>query len=232
MNTLKAKLVRGLGKVPEYVPDWSKPILSSIYRNAKLALERIKRRLHPPSLPKNSDGKVCIHLGCGEINAPGFINVDAVPYSHVHYVQKVEDLSIFPNNYADLIYASHVLEHISHRDVPKVLKEWRRVLKEGGILRLSVPDFDKLIEVYLSEGKDIRAIIMPLMGGQDYAYNFHKTVFNERYLTELLLSVGFREVRRWNPEEVETHDFEDWASKPITIKNKKYFISLNLEAIK
>jgi len=31
-------------------------------------------------------------------------------------------------------------------------------------------------------------------------------------------------VRRWNPEEVEMHDFEDWASKPITYQNRKYFI--------
>ena len=225
MNTLESKLAK-------YIPDWSKPILSSIYRDAKLALERIKRRLHPQSLPKNSDGKVYIHIGCGEINAPGFINVDAIPLSHVHYVQEVEDLSIFPNKSADLIYASHVLEHVSHREVPKVLKEWRRVLKEGGILRLSVPDFDKLREVYSSEERDMKTIIMPLMGGQDYAYNFHKTVFNEKYLTELLLSVGFKEVRKWDPEKVELHSFEDWASRPIEIKGRKYLISLNIEAVK
>ncbi len=87
---------------------------------------------------------------------------------------------MFPDEYADLIYASHVLEHISHNEVLKVLKEWYRVLKKGGILRLSVPDFDKLIDVYLTEEKDIRAIIGPLMGGQDNPYNFHKSVFNEK----------------------------------------------------
>lgn len=207
-------------------------IISVVYRNAKLTLEEMKRELHPPSLPKNKNGKVYIHLGCGEINAHSFINVDAIPYSHVHNVQEVDDLSIFSNKCADLIYASHVLEHFSHRDVPKVLKEWRRVLKEGGILRISVPDFDKIIEIYLSEEKEIQAIIMPLMGGQGYTYNFHKTVFNEKYLTELLLSVGFKEVRKWNPEEVELHSFDDWASRPINIKGRKYPISLNIEAVK
>lgn len=207
-------------------------IISVVYRDVKLTLEEMKRELHPPSLPKNKNGKVYVHLGCGEINAPGFINVDAVPYSHIHYVQEVDDLSIFSNKYADLIYASHVLEHISHREVTKVIGEWRRVLKEGGVLRISVPDFDKIIETYSSEENDIRAIIMPLMGGQDYAYNFHKTVFNEKYLTELLLSVGFKEVRKWNPEQVELHSFDDWASKAIEIKGRKYPISLNIEAVK
>ena len=225
MNTLEPKLAK-------YIPDWSKPILSAIYRNAKFTLERIKRRLHPPPLPKNKNGKVYIHLGCGEINGPGFINVDAIPLPQVHYVHEVDDLSIFPNKYADLVYASHVLEHISHRDAPKVLKEWRRVLKEGGILRLSVPDFDKLIEVYSAGERDIQAIMCPLMGGQGYAYNFHKSVFNKKYLTEVLFSVGFKEVRKWDPEKVELHSFDDWASRPIETKGRKYLISLNIEGVK
>jgi len=225
MKAIREKLVK-------YVPHWAKPILGSIYRDGKLTLKRIKRRLRSPVFPKSKDGRVYIHLGCGEINAPGFINVDAIPLPHVHYVQDVEDLSIFPNEYADLVYASHILEHISHQKITKVLKEWHRILKRGGVLRLSVPDFDKLIAVYSAEEKDIQAIIMPLMGGQDYAYNFHKTVFNEKYLTGLLLSVQFREVREWDPEKVELHSFEDWASRPIEIGGRKYLISLNIEAVK
>ena len=228
MNTLKQKLVKR-------IPDWSKPVLGrllAVYTDAKFSLRKTRRRLHSPSLPRKSDGKVYIHLGCGEINAPGFINVDILPLPHIHYIQEVNDLSVFPDEYADLIYASHVLEHISHREVTKVLGEWHRVLKEGGVVRISVPDFDKLIEVYCSQEKDIGAIIMPLMGGQDYAYRLHQTVFNEKYLTELLSSVGFREVREWDPEEVELHSFQDWASRPIEIRGKKYPISLNLEGVK
>ena len=209
-----------------------KRILLGIYSRVKTFLGKMKRKVHAPSLPINEDNKVYIHLGCGEINASGFINVDTIPFSHIHYVQDVEDLSVFSNKYADLIYASHVLEHIGHGNSFKVLKEWYRVLKEVGILRLSVPDFDKLIEVYSVEERDIQAIMCPLMGGQGYAYNFHKCVFNEKYLTELLLSVGFREVRMWNPEEVELHTFDDWASRPIEIKGKKYPISLNLNSAK
>ncbi|MGC8888265.1 MAG: class I SAM-dependent methyltransferase [Verrucomicrobiia bacterium] len=208
-------------------------ILGIIYRNLKFTLsEEVKRKILPPKLPRNINGKVYIHLGCGAINAKGFINVDILPYSHVHYIQQVEDLSIFPDEYADLIYASHVLEHISHNDVSKVLKEWHRVLKKEGILRISVPDFDKLINVYFSEDKDIKSIIGPLMGGQDNPYNFHKSVFNEKYLKELLLAVGFKEMRQWESEKVEMHEFQDWASLPIRPNNKEYFISLNIEAIK
>lgn len=210
-----------------------KRILSIIYRNFKFTLfEEVKRELFPPKPPKNKDGKVYIHLGCGEINAKGFVNIDMRSYSHVHYLQQVEDLSIFLDEYADLIYASHVLEHISHNNIQRILKEWFRVLKKDGVLRISIPDLDKIIEIYFAEGKDIRSIIGPLMGGQDHIYNFHKSVFNEEYLKEILLLVGFRDVRKWKPEEVELHSFEDWANRPIRRGTKEYPISLNIEAVK
>lgn len=210
-----------------------KKILGIIYRNFKFTLfEEVKREIFPPKLPKNPNGKVYIHLGCGPINAQGFINIDLKPYSHIHYIQDVETLSMFPDESADLIYASHVLEHISHSKLSEVLKEWHRVLKRGGILRLSVPDFEKIINIYLSEEKDIKSIIGPLMGGQDNAYNFHKSVFNENYLRELLLLSGFKEVRHWKPENVKLHSFEDWASRPIKVKTREYLISLNIEALK
>lgn len=204
-----------------------------VYRNFKFTFfEEVRRELFTPKLPKAKDNKVYIHLGCGPINAEGFINIDVLPYSHVHYIRQVDDLSIFPDEYADLIYASHVLEHLSYHDVPRVLREWYRVLKKGGILRISVPDFDKIIKIYFAEQEDITAIIGPLMGGQDHPFNFHKAVFNEKYLKELLLSSGYRQVRQWDPDRVEMHDFEDWASRPIRIGEKKYPISLNIEAVK
>lgn len=210
-----------------------KRILGIVYRNFKFTLlEEVKREILPPKLPNNPEGKVYIHLGCGPINAQGFINVDLRPFSHVHYIQEIENLNIFPNEYADLIYASHVLEHVSHCKLSEVLKEWYRVLKKNGILRISVPDFDKIVNVYFSEKNDIKSIISPLMGGQDNLYNFHKSVFNENYLKELLLLTGFRDVRHWNPEETELHSFEDWASRPIKVKSTQYSISLNIEALK
>lgn len=208
-------------------------ILGIIYRNLKFTfLEELKREIFPPKLPSNTNNKVYIHLGCGHINDPMFINVDVIPYSHVHYIQRVEDLSIFPNEYADLIYACHVLEHISYNEILKVLKEWHRVLKKNGILRLSVPDFDKIIEVYFSEGKDIESIIGPLMGGQNNQYNYHYSVFNEKYLKKLLLSSEFRDVRIWKTEDIKLLNFEDWASRQLKRGDRRYFISLNIEAVK
>lgn len=192
----------------------------------------LKRLFIVPNLPENPDGKILIHLGCGDVNSPEFINVDARSAPHIHYVRDVCDLSVFPDNYADLVYACHVLEHIRHCALRKTLWEWRRIIKPGGILRLSVPDFDKIVHIYESSDRDINSILGPLMGGQGYEYNTHYAVFNQRYLTDKLKEAGFIEVRQWEPERVTNHNFKDWANSDIVREGKAFAVSLNLEAIK
>ena len=71
----------------------------------------------------------------------------------------------------------------------EVLWEWRRILKPDGILRLSVPDFDALVNIYEACGRDIDSIAAPLMGGQDFAENIHYSVFNLKYFSCLLIEV-------------------------------------------
>ena len=118
----------------------------------------------PEPIIQNINSSIYLHLGCGEYNLPGYINIDALSYPHIHYVRPIDDLSIFETNSVDLIYASHCLEHFSYSQVSQVLSEWYRVLKVGGILRLSVPDFDLLLKIYTENGNDLENIIMPLMG--------------------------------------------------------------------
>ena len=139
---------------------------------------------------------------------------------------------MFKNDFADLIYASHVLEHISMLKLKEVLNEWKRVLKPKGILRLSVPDFERIIDIYNSNNKNIEYIWMPLLGSQEYKENSHFSVFNFLFIKNLLNEVGFSEIRSWDQTTTNHHDFEDWASKYIQIIDKSYPISLNVEALK
>lgn len=203
-----------------------------LVRRIKSKLFFIKRLLVKPQLPQNPEGKIFINLGCGDIASPEFINVDVRPAPHVHYVCDVTDLSIFEDNWTDLVYACHILEHISHRELKKVLWEWRRILKPGGILRLSVPDFDKIVHIYESCSCNISSILGPLMGGQGYEHNAHCCVFNHKYLSDRFREVGFREIRQWDPGRVANHDFRDWANSDIVIEGRAFPVSLNLEAIK
>src|SRR6185436_18792799 len=124
---------------------------------------RIKYALFRQTMPKNADGKVLLNLGCGDYTSDEFINIDAVPYSKTNIVGDIQDLSRFPSGSVDMIYASHVIEHIPRSNLERTLKEWNRVLKPGGILRFGVPDFDGLIEIYKRSGNNTDAIVNQLM---------------------------------------------------------------------
>ena len=55
----------------------------------------------------------------------------------------------FPNNFADAIYCSHFLEHLDEQSGINFLSECFRCLKNQGILRIVVPDFERLARDYL-----------------------------------------------------------------------------------
>ena len=206
-----------------YYPQWWK----------FLCLTRgITRWIIQPSFPKLENDALYLHLGCGLVNHPKFINIDAIRAPHIHYIRKIEDLSLFKDNSVDLIYASHCLEHFSHLRVSQVLTEWYRTLKPGGILRLSVPDFDLLINIYKENHNDIDTILQSLMGSQLGEYSFHKTVFNKNSLTLLLRNTGFTEVREWIPGSSELTTLNDWSSRKLSVNGKEYPVSLNLESVK
>ncbi|UCG58919.1 MAG: methyltransferase domain-containing protein [Phycisphaerales bacterium] len=202
-----------------------------LVRKAKSRLLCLKRAFMVPKLPRNPDGRVLIHLGCGDVASPEFINVDARPAPHVHYVRDVTDLSVFPDGYADLVYACHVLEHIPRAKLKQTLWEWRRILRVGGVLRISVPGFDKLISLYQACAKDVQSIQAPLMGRR-MGYESHRVIFNYEYLSGLLAENGFTDIHEWDPAQVKYHDFEDWASRCVERNGERFPISLNVEAVK
>lgn len=199
---------------------------------SKTAYWRLRHRfIAGPRLPQN-DGKVYLHLGCGAVDHEKFINIDKYPFPHVHFVQSIDRLPQFDDASVDLIYASHCLEHFSYTRTDEVLSEWRRVLRRGAILRLSVPDFDKLVQIYALHDKDPDVILPQLMGGQNNKYNFHLTALNIVNLSRLLRAAGFVETREWQPGADDLTTFNDFSIYKKEIAGEAYGISLNIEAVK
>ena len=88
-----------------------------------------------------------INLGCGKRNfGKDWIHIDGGDYEHLHS----KDIRKLPleDGVADLIYASHVIEYFDREEIVPILKEWHRVLKPDGILRLAVPDFAVMAKLY------------------------------------------------------------------------------------
>lgn len=116
----------------------------------------------------------------------------------------------------DEIRASHVLEHFGHRQVMDVLREWVRVLKPGGRIRIAVPDFAQCVKHYTDDDTNL-PIMGYIFGGQSDENDYHKSAFDQGLLSEMLRALGINDIRRW------TSEIQDCAALPI---------SLNLEGFK
>lgn len=180
-----------------------------------------------------------LHLGCGKRYIPGFVHVDIADYPHIDYHQDIRRLSKFKDETADLIYACHVLEYFDRAEVGEVLKEWYRVLKGDGILRLAVPDFAALVHVYNIYGQLSKIIgplygRIPIEGNKENKFIYHRTVYDFNDLKSVLDSIGFREVRRYDWRKTIHRDYDDFSQAyvPHMDKENGILISLNVEAVK
>ena len=81
-----------------------------------------------------------LHLGCGTVILPGWINIDAQAFP---YVDRVLDVRRgLPFEDVEVIFSEHFLEHFDLDDGLALLRECRRVLREDGVLRLTTPNLD------------------------------------------------------------------------------------------
>lgn len=171
-----------------------------------------------------------LEIGPGNARLPSFETVDVFGGWNVDYVCDAAKPLPFKDGTFDLIYASHVLEHIPWYKTEEVLKEWVRVLKHGGELEVWVPDGLKicktLIEAELDGVNHIdedgwyrfnpRRDPCVWAAGRIFSYgdgtgaighpNWHRAIFTPRYLKDLFERVELIDVRELDRSEVRGYD--------------------------
>ena len=135
------------------------------------------------------------------MRAEGWEVFDANPGPSVDHVGNAADLGRFSDDTFDQLYASHVLEHFDYlNELVNVLKEWRRVLKPGGLLHVSVPDLDVLSRLFADRQsltmKDRFLVMRMIFGGHVDKHDYHLVGLNEEFLVDVLRIAGFTEARR------------------------------------
>lgn len=117
---------------------------------------------------------------------------------------------------ADYIYTSHLLEHLDKDKANYLIKEFYRVLKNGGRLRICVPDLDYFISLY--KNRNYEEGLRPIFShGHRYMYNFDM-------LQQLLAKHGFKDIIKCTYKIGETPD--------IAILDNRPGETLYLEAVK
>ena len=143
-----------------------------------------------------------LNLGAGGCELPGYQNLDRKTGQEVYPLD-------YPDDCADEIRASHVLEHFSHRDTMNVLSEWVRVLKPGGVLKVCVPDLD-VVALTIAAGTPINAEGY-LMGGHIDENDKHGAVFTRAKLGAMFAELGLERGRIYQS------DVKDCSSLEISL---------------
>lgn len=172
-----------------------------------------------------------LHLGSGKVYIPGWTNVDIFSNCKADEYADVTSLPYDKQSF-DLVYASHILEHVHRHMVLATLTHWRTLLVPGGTLRLAVPNFRAVCEHYM-ETSDLPVLIGLLYGGQNYHLNRHTITFDSNTLTKYLVQAGFSEVRAWDWRKTDHSDHDDYSQSYLPHLNKNgRLMSLNLEAVR
>lgn len=92
-----------------------------------------------------------LNIGCGNRFHPDWFNIDQTSKSPEVQVANLEKGIPLPDQSMEVVYHSHVLEHIPKQFVDSFLSENYRVLKPGGICRIVVPDLEQVTREYLNQ---------------------------------------------------------------------------------
>ena len=132
-------------------------------------------------------GHKLLNIGCGAQTHDEWNNLDFSPYSylakHKYLIKCLRSIKFlsdsryrnlikidpeiihwnvckglpFKDDYFDIVYHSHFITHLDRDIAVKVMNECYRVLKPKGIIRVVVPDLEKIITIYNDAIKAIEA---------------------------------------------------------------------------
>lgn len=140
-----------------------------------------------------------LHLGSGTNRLEGWINVDILGM-RPDLLWDLRGGIPFPRSCAQEVFLEHVLEHFELTHVLGILRECRRVLAPGGLIRVGVPDFGKYLDSYSGDRAFIKSERpgrpTPLLALAEVAlFHGHRSVWDAETLTLALVEAGFDDVR-------------------------------------
>ena len=134
----------------------------------------------------------------------------------LHYLDLTQPLP-YPDASFAAVHGSHVLEHLTPAEAEALLGEVRRVLRPGGVIRIAVPDLDRVIAEYDPAEPD--EFLFGMWQGRERSTSRHRHwwLYNERSLRDRLIAAGFADVRRCAFREGRCPDVERIDSRPESL---------------
>lgn len=171
-----------------------------------------------------------VNLGCGTKLLDGWINVDIIDYPNVlkHDLRKPLP---FNDNSIDFFFSEHCIEHFSQKDGFSLIKEIYRCLVPNGVVRITVPNLEFIVECYNNNKLDawesvnyIPKTKCNLMNDAFCKWG-HMWQYDFEYLKLILKSAGFINIYK------QLHKISDYKELN-NIETRPFTGELILEAMK
>jgi len=166
-----------------------------------------------------------LEIGSGRNRLLGFETLDITWARNIDYVLDASKPLPFRDGTFEIVYASHVLEHIPWYKVEDTLREWTRIIKPSGRLEIWVPDGLKICKLVIDAESGLTKIIPDdwcvrnpdkdpylwaagrLFWGANPSYpSWHRGLFTPRYLKLLFEKIGLTDISQLNPQDVRGYD--------------------------
>lgn len=106
----------------------------------------------------SGDEKIKLNIGSFTVMFHhGWVNTDVIDLSQYAAANQYKFICLdstrpfpFNDNSVDFIYSSHMLEHLTYEEGNNFLKECYRMMKHGAVMRIAVPDMEKITRMYLN----------------------------------------------------------------------------------
>jgi predicted SAM-dependent methyltransferase len=120
----------------------------------------------------------------------------------------------FREKTVNVFYSSHFFEHLFKKDAERLLREMHGALKEGGLIRIAVPDLAHAVGLYKA-GKTKEMLENYFFVDDKSSYLArHKYMYDFENLKVLLVDAGYKNVRRCNYQEGAAPDLNSLDNRP------------------
>lgn len=168
----------------------------------------------------NAPDGLKLHLGCGQNYLPGYLNIDYPPGEHtVQLTTKadqysdIKKLEYAPGSVA-VIRLHHVFEHFDRVTALSLLLEWYSWLKEGGLLVIETPDFEKSAHAFIRNLPSAQMkILRHIFGSQEASWATHYDGWYREKFHFFLETLGYRQIRFYESEWKGTYNITVAARK-------------------
>lgn len=214
-------------------PHFINVINRKITTGIKVKTYLYKHFVQPYVLMKNEKKLLrYLEIGPGETRIKNFETLNTLLINETDYIGQLGGKLPFKDDSFDIVYMSHVLEHIFWHKLTPTIKELRRIIKPGGYIEIWVPNGLKIAQAFVDAENNINDDFTKdgwyrfnpqkdpclwfsgrmftygdgLSSTANNHYNIHLSAFSPRFLCKLLSDNGFVNIEKMDNSMCRGHD--------------------------